>query len=130
MFINGSSPTILILSLDNVEVRQVKYQFQLNFLEVLFYNRLKNTVCVSYLQHLKLGGEITENCLEIIDLDKLKSLFKVNVSLKSLSLPIENDYILDVGEEGKQGNTTIFHARHLVKKRAMLFHLIQKSGAF
>lgn len=101
MFINGSSPTILILSLDNAEVKQVKYQLQLNFLDVLFYNRSKNTICVSYLQQVKLGGQITENSLEIIDLDKLKYLFKVNVSLKSLSVPIENDYILDVGEEGK-----------------------------
>lgn len=108
----------------------MKFTLLPNLLDVVFYNPLKNTVCLSFLQHIKLNGEITDTVLEIVDLGRLKTLSKVNVCLKDVSLPIENDYILDIAAEGKQGNSTIFHARHLIKKRAMIFHLMKMSGVF
>lgn len=130
MLINGETPLILILEIESNNLVEVKYKLLPNFLEVVFYNQPKQTICLSHLQHVKVNGEITNNALEIIDLNRLVPLSRVNVSLKETSMPLEKDYILDVGAEGKPGNNTIFHARHLVKKRAMIFHLIQKSGVF
>ncbi len=114
--------------MEKSELLEFPLKIGFNFRSICFYNPESQVACLTYLANTRVNGELYENILELVDLEKPAVLERAYATLKDYSSGWENDYLLDIAPENKTGNTSIFHTRHFIKKRSLLFNLMLKSG--
>lgn len=70
IFVNGPNPEILMLDLEKSELTEFPVKLGFNFRNICFYNPESQVACLTYLSNTRVNGELFENTLELVDLQK------------------------------------------------------------
>lgn len=65
---------ILILDIDTQNITELKYKMVTNFIDVIFYDRIKQVMCLSFLKNIRINGEIVDSLIKVVDINKQQTI--------------------------------------------------------